>query len=128
MSTQTPNSTSPAGAPLSTSASPPAPSKVFQVGAKPPAPKLADTSVSLEERLEKEIADRKKERFLWICGLGVFAQPLIYKTCDESFIVYSATFLIEIGGLIAAAEMCGIQKVAKFFSEVGKWWMKRKGG
>jgi len=98
--------------------------RALTVGDQSSPSKLADTSANLELRLEKEVADRRRERFLWICACVALSQPLIYKGCDESLVVYTTTSIIEVGALAAAASLCGLESAAKFYSAVGRFLMR----
>lgn len=90
------------------------------VGQGKPTLKLADTSAELEQVLEKERADRKRERFGWIGGMAVLSLPLIYRQVDGSIIAFCIIAVILICVLIVVARMCGCEEVAILLSALAK--------
>lgn len=90
------------------------------VGQGKPTLKLADTSAELEQALEKEKADRKRERFGWIGALAVVSLPLFYRQVDGSIIPFCIIAVILICVLIVVAGMCGCEEVAILLSALAK--------
>jgi hypothetical protein len=71
---------------------------------------LEAATAALEARLQHEIDSRRHERFFWIFGASLLADPIVYNMMGGSW-MFLFFFLLQVVFLIGMASYHGVERV-----------------